>query len=191
MAELLENLTDEELFLFVKESNRKAFTVLYDRYKKPMISYTVKKVGSAPAVDIVHDVFAKIWSHRETIGQKEKLSWYLFHVLRNRIIDYIGKTKHNSVYLDTLDVDDMDRFDNSTDHKVRVELFLKEIESELAKFNPNAMTIIKRHLQGYKNQEIAEELNLTEKTIRNEKSKILKFLKSRYTGYLLISLLIS
>ncbi|MGN0020767.1 MAG: RNA polymerase sigma factor [Sphingobacterium hotanense] len=191
MAVLLENLTDEELFPLVKQSDRKAFTVLYDRYKKPMINYTVKKVGVEHAVDIVHDVFAKIWSHRENIGNKEKFSWYLFHVLRNRIIDFIARSRHSSAYLQTLDINDKDLLDNATDYKVRVETFLGEIEMELAAFNPNAMKIIRRHLEGYKNHEIAAELNLQEKTIRNEKSKILKFLKSRYSGYFLISLLFS
>lgn len=188
----LKYLSDEELFRLVQlENNSLAYTILYERFKKPLLTYTIKKVGSESAVDIVHDVLGKIWSHRTKIFFEQKFSWYIFHLLRNKIIDNISKNKNSNKYLNSLTAEEVDCTIGDTDLKIRQELFWKEIDEHLLEFGTNAKTIIKLNMDGYSNHEIAKELNLSEKTIRNQKSKIIKFLKSKFSFLFLIGLILT
>lgn len=183
----LNNLTDEELFLLVKGGDSLAYTILYNRFKRPLLVYATKKIGSQEALDVTHDVLAKIWSHKESIIYEQKFSWYIFHILKNRIIDKIGKSKHSDKYLNSLDITQIDYSINETDLKIRQESFWKEIDEYLLNYSLNAKTIIQLNMDGYSNHEIAEKLNLSEKTIRNQKSKIFKFLRSKLPSITLIT----
>lgn len=180
MNKLIDLYSDEDLFKLVQQGDHLAFTMLYNRYKKPLLHYAIKKIGKQEAPDIVQDIFVKIWSNRETISFQSKFSWYLFHMTKNRLIDSMIKSKNSDKYLKSLNIKDLDNTDCLTDFKIREDSFKIEIDQVLKKYGGHAQKIIDLKMEGYNNHEIANQLNLNEKTVRNQKSKIIKFLKSNF-----------
>lgn len=180
--------TDEELFGMLCSKDQRAYSELYERYKRPLLFYTLQKVPVGVAEDIVHDLFAKLWE--QTIEIKVRVSYYLFKALRNRIIDYYSKDENAQKYAQYLHAYAQENVVPKTDYKIREELFQEYINNILLKFGSQSQIIFEMRMQGYSNPEIAEHLGLSEKTVRNRYSLMLRHLKQKLP-FLLIILLIN
>lgn len=181
----LQYLIDEELVILVSKNQRAAFHTIYDRYKTAMLAYAAKRVPMEIAEDLVHDVFIRFWNNRNTVEITERFSGYLFKSLRHILIDYIGKTHREQVYIDSLTDFAFSFSYERTDDKIREELFLKSIYSLLEDFNAQYIAIFELRYQGYTNHEIADQLGISEKTVRNKYSILTKYLKDKIPFLLL------
>jgi len=179
--------TDEELYQEVALlNNAAAYGELYDRYKRALIVYALRKVSKEEAEDLVHDLFTKFWVNRYIIVVEGKFSAYIFRALRNHIIDFIAHKDRVGLYLNSLEDFKLTHFSNLADYKLREEMFLKNIESLLSRFAPNSRQIVRLRMQGYSNTEIALSLGLSEKTIRNQYAIMIKHLRSKLPFLLFI-----
>ncbi len=174
-----EHRSDEYLLAEVIQDKRLAFNELYERYKSLMLIYTAKRVQGDHAEDIVHDVFLKIWNKRHSLRIDEQFAGYLFKALRSKIIDFMGRSANAKKYLDSLEVYSYAVSPNQTDANLRTESFLDQIYKHLETFGPQYQTILKMRMEGYSNQEIADALGLTEKTVRNHSWSLMKILRAK------------
>jgi len=179
--------SDEELFLLIKKGERAAFEELYHRYRRPLMAYTLKKIEIEEAEDLNHDLWINVWEKREVIRLKGSVVSYLFKAMRNRIIDFMARSIHVETYIDTMEQTFVQDHSDGADFLFREKFFLEQIEGLLVAYSPRAKTIIRLRLQGYNNHEIAKKLHLSEKTIRNQHSSILKYLRSKFFPLLLIA----
>lgn len=119
--------------------------------------------------DIVQETFIIVWSrHLKMFDSKISLQAFIYRTLRNKCLDYIRHEKIKERYsnefsreLETSDylmqaiIDEESRF-----------LIHKAIQS----LTPQVQTVIKLHLEGKKNKEIAEEMRISETTVKFHKS---------------------
>ena len=97
--------TDWALIAEIKEGADAAFDALMERYKRPILNFVYRMVGSAvEAEDIALEVFVKTYHAIRKPGfrqtTKEFSSW-LFHVARNAALDSLRKrTRRAEVALD-------------------------------------------------------------------------------------------
>lgn len=179
------HISDEDLLADVVNDQRLAFNELYERYKAVMLLYTSKRLKGDHAEDIVHDVFVKIWNNRHQLRMDERFAAYLFKALRSRIIDFMAKDSNAKKYLDSLESYSYSISSSKADEKLRSETFLENIYKHLEKYGPQYQTILKMRMEGYSNQEIADELGLTEKTIRNQSWSLMKILRAKLSIFLI------
>lgn len=180
-----QHISDEDLLAEVVQDKRVAFNELYERYKGLMLIYTAKRVRGDHAEDIVHDVFLKIWNKRHTLQIDEHFAGYLFKALRSKIIDFMDRSANAKKYLDSLELYSYAVSMNQTDAKLRTESFLDQIYKHLETFGPQYQTILKMRMEGYSNQEIADALGLTEKTVRNHSWSLMKILRAKLAVFIL------
>ena len=86
--------TDEELVLCLKQGNRAAFEVLVYRYKNSIFQYIygmVKDVGVAD--DIFQEVFITFFKQIDRFEVRGKFKSWLFLTARNRVFNYIRDQK--------------------------------------------------------------------------------------------------
>lgn len=166
-------LTDEELFDLIKQDQQLAFNELYNRYKKPMVGLALKLDDDDAVEDIVHDLFIKLWTNRENIQINQQFKSYIYRALRNKILDYFAHQLHERKYLDSLRHFG-ETFVDSADFHIREKQFLVELDRLMDKYPPQDKIILKMRMDGYTNTEIADHLGLSEKTIRNKYSLIIK-----------------
>lgn len=95
------------LSLIDTESDRRSFEMLYNSYRKQMLSVARSVLSSdSEAEDIVHDVFVKVASkHMTTIKnlpKEEDIRNYLLKATKNTALNYIKKRSRDSFSLNTV-----------------------------------------------------------------------------------------
>jgi len=178
-------LSDEHLYTLVNQDKQNAYQEIYERYKVAMLVYAAKRVPFEVAEDLVQDIFVKLWNNRFTVIIEERIAGYLFKALRNKILDFMDRDENAKKYINSLDDFSNQYSYQYADEKIRSEHFLNHIQDLLRQYGPQYQKILHLRMAGYSNQEIADELGLSEKTIRNNYSSILKIIRSKFSNVLL------
>jgi RNA polymerase sigma factor (sigma-70 family) len=91
-----QELLNEKLFFSIKEQiasgSQPAFRQLYEFYSKKLIhfAYLIVKQKDA-AMEIVDEVFIKIWKQREHIPEISNLKVYLYTAVKNTSLNYLSR----------------------------------------------------------------------------------------------------
>ncbi|PTT03873.1 RNA polymerase subunit sigma-70 [Pedobacter sp. HMWF019] len=180
MTNLYSRLDDHQLADLLKSGDQVAFTEIYNRYKYLLYLHAYKRIRNADeAEDLVHDLFAVLWNNRENFVLKTHLSGYLYTSVRNRIFKLLSHKDIESVYLSSF-FEAGERAVNVTDHLVRENQLLTQIEKEIASLPVKMRQIFemsrKQHLS---HKEIADQLHLSEQTVSKQVTNALKILRTK------------
>ncbi|GHE35778.1 sigma-70 family RNA polymerase sigma factor [Sphingobacterium griseoflavum] len=178
-------LINEKLLLLVSDNQDETFYLIYERYKAALLIFAIKRVGEQVGEDLVHDVFIRMWNNRYAIDYQNDIKAYLFTALRRRIIDYLAKEDNAKDYLENLKSYASEFSFDQADEHIRVQTFRDAIFAVLRRYGPQYQAILRLRLQGYSNPEIAAQLGLSEKTVRNQYSSTLKILRSKFSSIFL------
>lgn len=156
----------EELDLF-----KDTFLKHYDA----LCSYAFKYVRSfSISEDIVQDIFYELWKKRKDIDLTIPLKPLLYRLIKNRSIDYLRKVQYEEDKLKAID---------PLDHYVRNMIINQEDDFHLNQLKEEITTGIKllpeqckrvfilSRFDGLKNKEIAEQLDISIKTVEKHISK--------------------
>lgn len=81
------SLDDELLWASLKTGNELAFSVLYKRYVNRLFNYGMHSCKDRDLVkDCLQELFARLWSKRETLGVAGSVNYYLFKSFRRLLI---------------------------------------------------------------------------------------------------------
>lgn len=76
----------------LKKGDERAFQLIYNEYGSQLLGYTRRHVKSTElAEEIVHDVFVKLWKHREHIKDESTVKAYIFTICKNHILNTLRK----------------------------------------------------------------------------------------------------
>jgi RNA polymerase sigma-70 factor (family 1) len=175
-------LTDEQLTILLKKGDQQAFTEIYNRYAESLAGFAASKLYDLDdAKDILHDLFVKFWENREQLYIISNLQSYLFSIIRHRIIDKIRKNITREEYA-SIAQSLTAVYPHSIDKHVEAKELEQTIGKLLNQLPPRVKEIYKlSREQGLSNHEIAEKLNLSEQTIKNQLSTALKHLRKSLT----------
>ena len=88
------NWTDAELICRCLGYDEKAFEVLYNQYKVPLFSFSLKYIDNPLDVEeIVQDTLLKAYQHLETLRDTEQFSSWLFSIAAQRIVAWYRKNR--------------------------------------------------------------------------------------------------
>jgi len=80
-------LDDQVLWTQLKEGNELAFSVLYKRHVNRLFNYGMHSCRDSDLVkDCLQELFARLWSKRETLGVAGSVNYYLFKSFRRLLI---------------------------------------------------------------------------------------------------------
>ena len=143
---------------------------LFRTYYRPLCLYALHYLGDPDAVeDIVQESFTALWQQENAV---RNVKAWLYAAVRNRCIDALrrtGKTEPLPMDLDG-PISDDEAADRST-----LEARLWTAVDSLPEMRRKCLLLAKRDGLSYK--EIAEELNLSEHTVRNHISRALETLR--------------
>jgi RNA polymerase sigma-70 factor, ECF subfamily len=177
----------EEKFLIngIMTQNKIVFDFVFHYYYSGLCAYCERITGSQQAAeDIVQDLFVYLWLKHNQINITSSLKNYLFTSVKNRAIDYI---KHEKIKVDRLNsLSDSDGLTNNLSSFWFAESELQEIvEKGLEKLTPRCREIFQlSRFDGLKNQEIAEKLSISKRTVELQVSNALKILRRELKPYL-------
>jgi RNA polymerase sigma-70 factor (family 1) len=175
--------TDNELLLLLTENNEQAFAELYDRYWQKLFAIAYNRIRKTEeAEDIVHDVFASLWTNRDKT-EIESPENYLAVATKYLVLTKIKKIQRERSYSNSLyNVPVMDiPVENAVHYKRILEMVRQEVEKL-----PEKCRLIFRYSRdkGMPVKQIAKELHLSPKTVENQLGKALKHLRLATKNFL-------
>lgn len=184
-------LSDQQLILLVKNGNRAAFSEVYKRYAESLAGFAASKLYDLDdARDVLHDLFVKLWEDRYTLTINDNLRSFLFAAIRYKIIDKIRRNvtrQEYNVLLQALSEPQADAVERQLEAKELQHLVDQSLEQLPAK--------TKQIYQLSRNEylsiaEIAQQLNLSEQTVKNQLTIALKHLKQAIAGLGMLALML-
>jgi RNA polymerase sigma-70 factor (ECF subfamily) len=168
-------MMDMYLIEGIQENNQTIFSTVFKQYHAKLYYYFLDKTGSATASrELVQTTFIKCWKHRHGLNPGISLSTQLFRIAKTTFIDSLReRARERIISLETEKIQD-----DLTDPVVDVHPLLDEVEASLSKISPQRSTIVKFRLEGFSNQEIADQLGISKKTVENQLNKAVKEIRS-------------
>lgn len=182
---------EKELLSRVALGDKEAFKLIYDHYWNNIYHTALSYLKSTEwAQDIVQDTFLKLWEKREGLVKVEKLSSYIFIIVRNQLVTALRR-KLNGVklpesYLDSLP-SNLLHPEATFDSKSAIE----RIEKAVAQLSPQQQQIFRLTREaGLSHEQIAERLGIEKRTVSNHATtalnKLRQWLKDDPELYLMI-----
>ncbi|MBZ4037662.1 RNA polymerase sigma-70 factor [Flavobacterium sp. 17A] len=169
---------DHILIDLLKKDDQLAYTEIFERYSRVLVNHAYKILNNRDeANDVVQEVFLSIWNRRMELIITGTLSSYLYKATKNRILNHIAHEKVVSRYVDSIS----NFIENDyvfADSKLRE----RELESIIAKeiaLLPEKMreVFLLRKVEELSYDEIALQLNITDKTAKQQVYNSLKILR--------------
>lgn len=163
----------------VNENSYRDFETIYKHYYDYLCHYAWKFVGEKElAEEVVSEVFYKLWKNKKKIKVKTSFRSYLFIAVRNQSFDYLRKTRKVNYIDDTEAI----RSKNVDHHSPLEETIFNEIYHNLEKAIenlPQQCRLIFRMSrdEGLRYKEIANQLNISIKTVETQMGRALKKLR--------------
>jgi len=137
--------------------------------------------------DIVQEVFSKIWNNSEEIDIRTNVKSYLFGAVRNACLNHLRHEKVKEIHIREArhEVIDGEAFLEMDELQQKINTALDQLPEkrrqifELSRF------------EGKKYYEIAEELNISVKTVETQMSRALKVMREVLSTYLIYLILFS
>lgn len=184
---------DKERLLIhsLKHGSTIAFDRIYQMYAKRLYAYSLQFTKSAEdAEEIVQDVFTKLWINREGIKQEDSLKSLLFTIAKHLLINAFRSKVNQQIYEDYVEYAN-ELSTNDTTNRIEYNEFLKAVEQNIATLPNTQQKVIKlSRFEHLSNKEIAERMQLSEQTVKNQLSVGLKLLKEKLRNFLVIGFLV-
>lgn len=182
-------LTDDEIFVLIKEGDHLAYTQLFDRFYGLLYIHALKIIRDEDeAKDLVQELFEMIWKKRESLCFTGSISSYLYACIRNLVLNQIAHQKVRARYVDSLK-EFMEQEDYLADFQVREQQLKQFIEEAIAALPTKMSEIFRLSRHEYlSHKEIAAKLDLSELTVKTQVKRALKILKPKF-GFVFILIL--
>ncbi|HEY0177867.1 MAG TPA: RNA polymerase sigma-70 factor [Pedobacter sp.] len=171
------NAEDSALLLRLSEGSKRAFDILYDKYWKQVFNAAYKRLNDTEAAqDIAQDVFVQLWI-RGTKSPIENLPAYLFVAARNSVFKHLEKEGKYTALPDV--ARQLENPLDRADADMLYEEFLVAF-NEMINTLPSQQRIIfkMRFEEDLSSQQIADQLQISPKTVRNQLGKALATLRT-------------
>ncbi len=176
-------ITDEQLLQQIKQGDKLAFRQLFDRHYKVLLGTAVNMLKDVNAAkDVTQEVFLQVWQKRETLQIHSNPLAYLKRSVINRSLNHIKSRK--AFVEDTV-------LQNKASQQVEANenLAAQDVEKAMQaalKTLPERCRVIfvMRRLEGMSLKEIAQQLDISPKTVENQITKALKVLQKAVRPFL-------
>ena len=176
-----ETYLDNDLMALLRSGDQRAFNAIYDRYWKLLFSVALSKLSDfSDAEEAVQDVFADLWKRRDEIVFTHSLKSYIAGAVKFRVYEILAKRRRLLKQKQAHALIDNLEHENSVDEALRLKILQEEIEQAANQLPERCRLIYKlSREEGYSNKLIAEKLHLTEKTVENQMTRALRFIRKK------------
>ena len=180
--------TDIELITALKMGDAAAFAEIYDRYWDKLFYVDARKLDQLEdAEEVVQSVFISLWNRRLSLNITSTLRSYLSVSIKYRVIKVLEKQYHQRKYVDSLK--NRGLLDDSTQEWLEF-MELKDQLEQLVLELPDKCRLVYRmsREQGFSQKEIAEKLDISEKTVEAHLGKATKTIRAGLNVFLTLLL---
>lgn len=171
-------MNDFELVARLKAGEEPAFREIYDRYWDKLYIIARNRLRDAPeAEEIVQEIFLDFWSRRSDFQLEKGLENYFTMAVKFKVINRLAKRARAAQ-----NARDYAAYHPEADNNIIPLLDYKVLKQELASVVgalPEKCRLVfqLRHEQGYSLRQIADQLDISEKTVEAHLTKARKTLR--------------
>ncbi|MDO1451196.1 RNA polymerase sigma-70 factor [Rhodocytophaga aerolata] len=175
----------------IKESPMQGCELLFRRYYSPLCSHAVRILYSQTiAEDLVADVFCDFWANRLFEQVNTSYRAYLFRMVRNRSINYLQRELHKQPS-ETVSENYIENSSVHPEQQLSVEELYQAIEQTVHSLPAQCKKVfLLSRYEGKRTHEIAEQMQISPRTVETHISKGLSTLRSNLTKMGFISFLL-
>jgi RNA polymerase sigma-70 factor (family 1) len=164
----------------LRKGEPEALQSLLELFYGPLCLFVERMVTDRQAAeDIVGEAFVKLWNKRANFATVQNVKAFLYISTRNAALNLLKQAKRETLSKKQLAYLNDDHAAFVLNDMVRAEV-LREIMQEIEKLPEQCGKVLKLgYLQGMKNQEIADLLNISVHTVKNQKARAIQLLKIR------------
>jgi len=184
----LNGIEETKLIKRLRKGDQTAFEILFRFYYPGLVVFATQIVlDKDEASEIVQDFFVRLWEKRSHIKETTSLKAYFFTSIKNQSLNYLKKTKIHTRNIEQLkelvETNPIYNFD------IFIESELQEkIKAAIEKLPTRCGKIfVMSRFQGISNNEIAQKLEISKRTVETQISNALKILRyelKKYAGIL-------
>ena len=168
----------------------KAFRILYEKYAPALRYFAAKYVGEEEVIDdIVQDVFVCLWEKRVDFKTEETIKAFLYKAVKNSCLNFLKHQEYEWNYAEIIRKK-TPVYETESDSVYTLDELYRMLYETLNKLPDNYRTVfIESFFKGKTHTEIAEELNLSVKSVNRYKQRTIELLRNELKDYLPLLLL--
>ncbi|WP_345949735.1 RNA polymerase sigma-70 factor [Mucilaginibacter sp. PAMB04274] len=172
-------INEAELFLKLSQGDESAFESIYRHYVKRLGPFVDRMIRCPElAEEVVQDIFVQLWVNRHLLSDVRQPAAYLFNMASNKTLDYIRKIANNDKLMQKV-AGQSSELIYDTEERINYNESLKLIEEATAVLpNQRRLIYILSRNEGLSHEQIADKLNISKSTVKNQLVKALKSIKS-------------
>lgn len=179
-----QKLSDGELTELLIKGDEAAFAEIYLRYWTIMYMHALKMLrNEEDARDVVQELFTGLWTKSQTMTSSVNLSGYLYISVRNKVLDLIEQQRVRTTHLDSLALY-METYSDKTIEDITEREMMQALDLEISQLPGKMRLIFEMRVKQHKTyKEIAEELNISDKTVKKQVSNAISIIKPRLSSF--------
>ncbi len=170
------DINDDVFLEKINSQSPAAYHELYNEYYKALVIYAANFLATTEtAEDIVQELFTTIWEKKISFISLQSLKTYLYNSTRNAALNYLKHQNVETGYIQYM----LDTYKEITEEDTNEEEVYRLLFRSIDQLPPRCREIFILHMEGKKNEEIAQALGLSIETVKTQKKRAVQFLKKQ------------
>jgi RNA polymerase sigma-70 factor (family 1) len=172
----LESNKELDLVRKLRDGDSFAFELLFEQYSNKLFYFVNKYLNiKEESEEIVQDVFLNLWKHKKEIKSEEAFKSYLYQIALNNIRNYFTKKQVREKHKQLIAQEYL--IDSETDEP-NYESVIKRVDQLIEQLPEKRREVfLLSRKEGLDISEIAQYLEISESTVKNQISSAIAFLK--------------
>lgn len=160
------SITDEKLIAAIGNDDYTSYNKLFVRYYSRLCCYVYRLLGEKEdAEDVVQDLFFTLWNNRKKIAIGENVSGYLYKMARNLALNHIRTQTNYKTVLENRE----EQLSYYEENPLETEEFRMALYDCINLLPGRCKEVLLLHrVKGLRQKEIADQLSISVKTIKNQ-----------------------
>lgn len=166
-------MNDQTLVKGLSEGSEQAYREVFVRYFEPLCFFANKYLNDLDASrDLVQELMSYLYENRDKIAINESLKSFLYRSVANRSLNllkhYDVRKRHHEIIRDRSDIHYQDEDIEFSELQARINRLMDDLPTECGRIFRMS------RVDQLSNQEIADKLNISKRTVETQISKALK-----------------
>lgn len=177
-----------QLVKSLKNGDILAFNELFDYYGRRLYHFSFRYLRSEPeSEELVQEVFTRVWEKRSELKEGLSFRSYIFTIAFNIVRKHFRNRSLISTYFKSQVIED---FNLETSEKIDFSFLRNKLDNLVSKLPMRRKEIFtKSRFEGLSVKEIAADMNISKKTVENQLTEALRFIRNNLTDERVVGLL--
>lgn len=179
------NGTEQDFVHRINVKEETAFHDLFTRFRNYLVLFAIRRIDQLDAAeDIVQETFITVWENKKIYNSYQGLKAYLYELVQNKCTNYLKHKQVEDKYVSYVKTtgEETEGDYNLMQEEIYRELYMVAIRELPEK----CQKVFELHLEGKKNDEIAEILGISVLTVKSHKQNAIHILKEKMGNLFLL-----